>query len=96
MPDLTEILLWCVVAGVVARMAFVLASINASRRHARYRMRARLARWIWSGALHDVRVKKGQIVVPNGVLPVRRPRRGRTAERHKVLSIVRRDDSAAS
>lgn len=80
---------------MVVRIAFTIAAFKAGERHARYRMRARLARWLWSGALHEVRVKKGRLIVPAGVVPVRRARGRRPAQRHKVLSVVRRDDSAA-
>ena len=64
--------------GIV--IAFVVNAIvrhDATQRHARYRMRAKLARWIYDGKLTPVSVRRG--------------RRGRTAKRQPVLHAVRRD-----
>lgn len=63
--------------GVFALNAWVRR--GAPERHARYRMRARLARWLYEGKLRPVSLR----VV----------KRRRTAKRRAVLSVVRRDDS---
>ena len=95
MPSsLTEWLLLTLV-GMVARALFLLALMNAGPRHARYRLRVKLASWLLQGRLHDVHVRhvrKGKLVVPMSVRPARR---GRPAQRGQVLSAVRRDDSSA-
>ena len=48
---------------VLARLAFLYASRNAAQRHARYKMRARLADLVWRGRLTPVRgVRNGKIL----------------------------------
>lgn len=54
---------------------------DAPVRHARYRMRVKLARWLLDGKLHDVYVRK--------------PRATKAAQRGRVLSAVRREDSSS-
>ena len=61
---------------------------DADQRHARYRMRAKLAAWLMEGKLQPARARKGKLV-----LPVRRLRQRRAAQRDTVLPMVRRDDS---
>ena len=74
-------------AGVVALNGLIRA--DAPRRHARYRLRAKLARWVLEGRVSPAKVTHGKLSVPS-------PRAKRAAKRHKVLSVVRRDDAAAS
>ena len=65
-------------AGVVLAFAInQLVRRDAPSRHARYRMRAKLAQLIYAGRLTPV--------------SVRRVRRRGAAKRSKVLSVVRRD-----
>jgi len=54
---------------------------NAPARHAKYRMRVRLARWLYEGKLRPV--------------SVRRTVRKSAPKRGAVLSVVRRDDAGA-
>jgi hypothetical protein len=64
--------------GIVIAVAVnAIVRHDAAQRHARYRMRAKLARWIYDGKLTPVSVRRG--------------RRGRTAKRQPVLHAVRRD-----
>ena len=66
---------------------------NAPQRHARYRMRVRLARWLMEGKLTPARAKKGKIVAPRSVLRLSRARRGTahrdTAERREGVPDLR-------
>jgi len=75
---------------IIARVCYGLAGMNAASRHARYRLRVKLARWVMGGQLREVKAKHGRIV------SVRGQRRGLAAKRTKVLSVVRRRDSAAT
>jgi len=66
--------------GLGIGIAFVVNALvrhNAPQRHARYRMRAKVARWIYDGKLSPVSMRK-----------VRRPG---AAKRRAVLHAVRRD-----
>ena len=81
---------------VLARVFFAYALVNSASRHARYRMRARLARWLMDGRLHDVRVTKGKVALAKGSVSLRRKRDRRAAERRQILSVVRRPDSGAT
>ena len=66
--------------GIV--IAFVVNAIvrnGAAQRHARYRMRAKLARWVFEGRLKPVSLS--------------RTRRRGAPKRRAVLRVVRRDDS---
>ena len=54
---------------------------DATQRHARYRLRAKLAQWLYEGRLKPVSMR-------------RVTRRGKT-QRGKVLSVVRRNDPGA-
>jgi hypothetical protein len=48
---------------VLARIAFQYAAKNSAQRHARYKMRARLADLVWRGRLTPVRgVRNGKIL----------------------------------
>lgn len=78
--------------GVVLLIAWVRR--DTPQRHARYRLRVQLARWLMDGKLTEARVRKGRLLVSRRV-SVRGARRGRTAQRGKVLSVVRRDDQSA-
>ena len=81
---------------VLARVFFAYALVNSASRHARYRMRARLARWLMEGKLREVKAKKGKVVLAEDTLSLRRRRDRRAAERRQVLSVVRRPDSGAT
>jgi len=70
-------------AAVVTGL-FVLNALirkDAPQRHARYRLRAKLAQWLYEGRLKPVSMR-------------RVTRRGKT-QRAKVLSVVRRSDPGA-
>ena len=90
---------WLLLAlvALVTRIVFGLAMFRAGQRHARYTMRVRLARWLYSGRLQPVtRVRKGKIIVSRRQrLSMRRAAGPRATERRKVLSVVRRDDESA-
>jgi hypothetical protein len=77
-----------IVGMVVWAFAIVLyIRHHAPRRHARYRMRARLAAWLMDGKLRPVgQVKNGRLV------QMRQRAARRAAERRHVLSVVRRND----
>lgn len=59
-------LAWLFVVAMVARVAHAVATRNMSMRHARYRMNARLARWVMDGKLRDVSAG------PKGTIRVKR------------------------
>jgi hypothetical protein len=65
---------------VIAFVVNALVRKDATQRHARYRMRAKLARWIYEGRLTPVQV--------------RRKRDLRAPKRRQNLSVVRRADAA--
>jgi hypothetical protein len=70
--------------GLGMVIAFVVNAIvrrGAPQRHARYKMRAKLAQWLYEGRLKPVSLR-------------RVARRG-TPKRAKVLSVVRRRDPGA-
>ena len=87
MPAGIEFVLGALIgAGIVALNGLIRA--DAPRRHARYRLRAKLARWVLNGQVTPAQVR-------NGKLSLRSTRRRRPAQRDKILSVVRRDDTAA-
>ena len=48
---------------VLARLAFYVASRNAAQRHARWRMRAKVADWVYRDKLTPIKgVKNGKIL----------------------------------
>ena len=71
-------------AGVVALNGLIRS--DAPRRHARYRLRAKLARWVLEGRVSPAKVTHGKLSVPS-------PRAKRAAKRDQVLSIMRRTNS---
>ena len=81
---------------ILARTLFAYAMVHAGPRHAKYRMRAQLARWLMDGRLREVKAKKGKVVLAKGSVSLRRRRDRRAAERRQVLSVVRRPDSGAT
>lgn len=73
---------WYIGLGIlIAIVVNAVVRRDAPQRHARYRMRAKLARWIYEDRLRPVRLRKVR-------------RRG-TAKRKPVLQVVRRDDQSA-
>lgn len=79
------------VAGIVLVAVQRYIWTRTPSRHARYRMRAKLAQAILGGKTKPVgKVRKGRLIVPN--VSVRGAKRRIAAQRNKVLSVVRRDD----
>jgi hypothetical protein len=78
------------VAGFVALLLHQWVRKDAVQRHARWKMRARLAQWLLEDKLQPVRAKKGKVV-----LPLRKSRRVDKAQRRSGLSVVRREDSSS-
>lgn len=93
MPQTTSEWLLFVIVAILARIAFTIAAYRAGERHARHKMRAKLAQWLFQDVLHPVtKARNGKIVLP---LSLRATKRGHKAQRRKVLSVVRRDTPPA-